>query len=79
MNQPSILLIDPADFHYQFTTPSALRAAQNPEFRKNFEKVPLGRRAEPEEIAAAVIYLASDAGRFVTGHTLLVNGGFTVV
>lgn len=55
------------------------RAAQNPEFRKNFEKVPLGRPAEPEEIAAAVIYLASDAGRFVTGHTLLVDGGFTAV
>jgi len=55
------------------------RAAQNPEFRKNFEKVPLGRPAEPEEIAAAVIYLASDAGGFVTGHTLLVDGGFTAV
>jgi hypothetical protein len=43
LNQPSILLIDPADFHYPFATPSELRAAQNPEFRKNFEKVPLGR------------------------------------
>jgi len=41
--------------------------------------VPLGRPAEPEEIAAAVIYLASDAGRFVAGHTLLVDGGFTAV
>ncbi|HKQ24390.1 MAG TPA: glucose 1-dehydrogenase [Burkholderiales bacterium] len=55
------------------------RAAQNPEFRKNFEKIPLGRPAEPKEIAAAVIYLASDAGSFVTGHTLLVDGGFTTV
>jgi 2-deoxy-D-gluconate 3-dehydrogenase len=55
------------------------RAAQNPEFRKNFEKIPLGRPGEPEEVAAAVVYLASDAGRFVTGHTLLVDGGFTAV
>lgn len=55
------------------------RAAQNPEFRKNFEKIPLGRPGEPEEVAAAVVYLASDAGRFVTGHTLRVDGGFTAV
>jgi 2-deoxy-D-gluconate 3-dehydrogenase len=55
------------------------RAAQNPEFRKNFEKIPLGRPAEPEEVAAAVVYLASEAGRFITGHTLLVDGGFTAV
>lgn len=34
---------------------------------------------ECERVAAAVIYLASDAGRFVTGHTLLVDGGFTAV
>ena len=79
MNQSSIPPIDPADFHYPTTTPSELRVTQNPEFRKNFEKVPLGRPAEPEEIAAAVIYLASDAGRFVAGHTLLVDGGFTAV
>lgn len=55
------------------------RAAQNPEFRKNFEKIPLGRPGEPEEVAAAVVYLASAAGSFVTGHTLLVDGGFTAV
>jgi NAD(P)-dependent dehydrogenase (short-subunit alcohol dehydrogenase family) len=55
------------------------RAAQNPEFRKNFEKIPLGRPGEPEEVAAAVVYLASEAGCFVTGHTLLVDGGFTAV
>jgi gluconate 5-dehydrogenase len=55
------------------------RAAQNPEFRKNFDKIPLGRPGEPEEVAAAVIYLASEAGAFVTGHTLLVDGGFTAV
>ncbi len=55
------------------------KAARNSEFRKNFEKIPLGRPGEPEEVAAAVVYLASEAGRFVTGHTLLVDGGFTIV
>ena len=39
-------------------------------------KIPLGQFGEPEDIANAVIYLASDAARYVTGHVLNVNGGF---
>ena len=60
-------------------TPMLEAALENPEFRKNLEKVPIGRLAEPAEIAAAVVYLASDAARAVTGHTILVDGGFTAV
>ena len=55
------------------------KAAKNPEFRENFEKIPLGRPAEPEEIASVVVFLASEAGRFITGETVLVDGGFTTV
>ena len=58
---------------------AGVEAMQNPQFLKNLEKIPLGRPAEPEEIAAAVVYLAGDAARIVTGHTLLVDGGFTAV
>ena len=35
------------------------------------------RLAEPAEIAPAVLYLASDAASFVTGHALVVDGGYT--
>ena len=43
------------------------------------DKSALRRWAQPEEIAGAVVYLASDASRFVTGSVLYVDGGWTAV
>ncbi len=39
--------------------------------------VPLGRLGQPEDIATAAIYLASEASDFVTGQTIVVDGGAT--
>jgi NAD(P)-dependent dehydrogenase (short-subunit alcohol dehydrogenase family) len=41
------------------------------------DDTPLGRLARPQEIAGAVVYLASDEASFVTGATLAIDGGFT--
>ena len=41
------------------------------------QSIPMRRIGEPEEVAAAVLWLCSDASRFVTGTTLTVDGGFT--
>jgi len=47
-----------------------------PEFRERvIAEIPMGRLAEPEEIAEAICFLLSDRARFVTGATLTVNGG----
>jgi NAD(P)-dependent dehydrogenase (short-subunit alcohol dehydrogenase family) len=37
---------------------------------------PMGRIGNPEEVAAAVVWLCSDAASFVTGHTMVVDGGY---
>jgi NAD(P)-dependent dehydrogenase (short-subunit alcohol dehydrogenase family) len=39
--------------------------------------MPLRRMAEPEEVAEAILYLASDASRYVTGSDLVIDGGFS--
>jgi len=42
------------------------------------DRIPLGRFADPAEIADPAVFLASDEARYVTGHVLVVDGGYVV-
>ena len=43
------------------------------------QRIPLGRVGKPEDVVGAVVFLASPAASLITGHTLLVDGGWTAI
>ncbi len=60
-------------------TPGGIWRNQDKNFQKKYiTKTPLKRMATEEDIQGAVAYLASDLSSYVTGHNLIVDGGFTV-
>ena len=54
-------------------------SAYTPEVRRTYEeRIALGRIGSPDEMADVVLFLASDAARYVTGQELIVDGGLTI-
>lgn len=61
-------------------SPGGVRSDQDEEFQKRYAAhVPLGRMAEADDLIGPLLFLASDASRYVTGHELRVDGGFTTL
>ena len=59
-------------------SPGGVRGGQDDEFlRKYTARVPLGRMADSEDLTGPLLFLAGDASRYMTGHELRVDGGFT--
>lgn len=62
------------------TTPLIVGGAHSDEdLQMDLQKYPLGRYGKPEEIAWAIIYLLSDASAWITGHSLIIDGGISTL
>ena len=60
--------------------PGGIFDNQNKRFVENYsDKTPLKRMGNPQEVASAVLFLASDAASYITGATIMVDGGWTAI
>ena len=58
---------------------SSVTGLMGPMMKQRSSNIPLGRFGKPEDIARAVLFLSAEASSYVTGHTLVVDGGWTLV
>jgi 2-deoxy-D-gluconate 3-dehydrogenase len=88
INLTRLLAIELAPYNIQVNavaptfvmTPMTEKMFSEEEFRTDvLNRIPLGRIAIPEEVAGAVVFLASPAADMITGHTMLVDGGWTAL
>ena len=68
----------PSGVRCNCVSPGGIRDAQPDSFVKSYEGLtPLRRMGRPEDVVGATVFLASDAAGYITGHNLVVDGGWT--
>lgn len=67
--------VNPGMVHTKLINPSAISEEQQ---IADMETYPLKRYGEPEDVAYGIIYLLSDASSWITGHSLVIDGGKTI-
>lgn len=60
------------------TTPGSSQGMTDEAIKQSIAMIPLGRMGEPKDIAGAVAFLASDKASYITGQTIIVDGGWTL-
>ena len=74
--QVTVNAICPGGF---MTEPNVKWAAQNPAIIETFkDQIPAGEFGQPEDLGPLAVYLASDAARYVTGASIVIDGGYTL-
>jgi len=70
----------PQQIRVNTVSPGGIFDNQNTNFIKNYEKkVPLHRMGTPNDVAPSVAFLLSDDSKYITGHNLIIDGGWTIV
>jgi NAD(P)-dependent dehydrogenase (short-subunit alcohol dehydrogenase family) len=65
---------------YMLTKLTKTILAHDPDLKKTWESLtPMGKMGEPEDLAGAIVFLTSDASRFMTGAEIRVDGGYTII
>ena len=63
-----------------FATDANAPYIDNEEVKQFIEnRIPLKRWGQPEEVAGAAVFLASNASSYITGHTLVIDAGLTIL